>query len=105
MNTILDEIKRLVGEGNVRISDHGYDELAADQIYVKDVVVSIVEAVEVYPEYPKGPCVLLLQKDGTGSMVHAVWGIPKGHTSPAVLITAYRPDPMLWEEGFMRRKQ
>jgi hypothetical protein len=36
--------------------------------------------------------------------VHAVWGIPKGATGPAVLVTAYRPDPSRWSEDFMRRR-
>ena len=39
-----------------------------------------------------------------GDLIHVVWGIPKGYDSPAVLITAYRPDPDLWEEGYTRRK-
>ncbi len=33
------------------------------------------------------------------------WGIPGGDVEPAVLVTAYRPDPMLWESSFLRRKQ
>jgi len=32
--------------------------------------------------------------------VHVVPGIPSGKESPAVLVTAYRPDPKLWESGF-----
>jgi hypothetical protein len=36
--------------------------------------------------------------------IHVVWGIPKGCKSPAVLVTAYRPDPEVWEEGFFEEK-
>jgi len=100
-------IVRLVRQGDVRISDHGYDEIAADGLYTRDALGSIADAVVVedYPDYPKGPCVLLLQRDRAGNPIHVVWGIPKGNSSPGVLVTAYRPDPKQWEPDFLRRKQ
>ena len=35
----------------------------------------------------------------------AVWGIPKESASPAVLVTAYRPDPERWSGDFNRRNR
>ena len=90
-----------------RISDHGYNELAADGLFARDVLATVSEGivVEEYPDYPKGPCLLLLQRDAQGRPIHTVWGIPRGKTSPAVLVTAYRPDPEKWSIDFLRRRR
>ncbi len=106
MSQFIEKVRVLVSAGEVRISEHGYDELAEDSLTAREVLGGIVDAalVEEYPNYPKGPCILLLQKDKSGSPIHVVWGIPKGHDKPAVLITAYRPDPERWDESFTRRR-
>lgn len=85
--------------------EHGYDEMAADGIHIRDIVdsVSTAEVLEDYPDYPKGPCVLTLFQ-GKGGPFHVVWGIPKGRHSPAVVVTAYRPDLKRWSTDFRVRK-
>jgi hypothetical protein len=107
MNDTLAAVRTLVGKGDVVVSEHGYDELAADSLSVREIIQGITDALllEDYPDYPKGPCVLTLQRDGEGRPIHVVWGIPAGKSSPAVVVTAYRPDPALWTEGFVRRRR
>ena len=107
MSKTWDNIKRLIANGDIRISEHGYDELAADDLTVREIVEGSPDGtvIEEYPEYPKGPCILTMLKDREGRPIHAVWGIPHGLTSPAVLVTAYRPDPDRWTDGFRRRKK
>jgi hypothetical protein len=103
----LTRIQALVERGDVRISDHGYDELAADAISATETIEGIQSAivVEEYASANKGPSVLVLQRDADGRPVHVVWGIPSNQERPAVLVTAYRPDPMRWSADFKVRKK
>jgi hypothetical protein len=99
-------VKKLVAAGEVLISEHGFDEIAADGIYVRDILAGANEAilVEDYPTFPKGRAVLVLQFDRDARPIHVVWGIPKGHISPTVVVTAYRPDPGRWDSTFTKRR-
>ncbi len=106
MNQTFELIKKLAAEGKVKVSEHGYDELADDDLTVVEILAALekAEIIEDYPDYPKGPCVLVLQWGSRGQPIHAVWGVPAGKSEPAVLVTAYCPDPQRWEEGFKRRR-
>lgn len=106
MNATFRAVIDLVERGVVRVSAHGYDELSEDRIAARDVVLGIADAVviEDYPDYFKGPSVLVLQHDAVGDPIHVVWGIPKGKDAPAVLVTAYRPDPERWSGDFSERR-
>lgn len=65
MSTLVDKVRALIHAGDIRISEHGYDELADDGLSVREVLGGVPEAilVEEYPDFPKGPCALFLQKD------------------------------------------
>jgi hypothetical protein len=107
MSDTLRRVVELVRGGEVRISAHGYDEMAEDDILAGEAIngVGAAVVVEDYPDFPKGPCVLVLQQDRSDQPIHVVWGIPKGRTTPAVLVTAYRPDPARWTDDFLRRRR
>ena len=106
MSATLEKVQALAVRGEVRVSLHGYEELAADQVRVRDIIDGVATAVVVedYPDYAKGPCVLVLQQDGANQPIHVVWGIPAGQDTPAVVVTAYRPDPQRWDETWRRRR-
>ncbi len=107
MSQTFERICKLVVQGQVQISAHGYDELVNDDLTVREILAGVAEAivVEDYPDYRKGPCTLIMQKDLKGRAIHVLWGLPKGAQTPAVLVTAYRPDPARWTDGFTRRRK
>ena len=74
MSHMLERIRELVARREVQISDHGYDELADDDLFVDDILAGLATAivVEDYLAYHKGPCVLVLQRDGHDQPVHVV---------------------------------
>ncbi|MER3457486.1 MAG: hypothetical protein C4309_01465 [Chloroflexota bacterium] len=102
MSEIFQRILGLIARGEVRISAYGYDQMADEGIRVKDIIAGVSNAVVVedYPAYAKGPCVLVLQKDENGKPIHVLWDIPKGASSPTVVVTAYRPDPDRWSSDY-----
>ena len=100
-----DKVRPLIASGDWVASDHALQRVDENGIIVGDLVASIAsgEPVEDYPTYHAGPCVLTLQADRSG-MVHALWGLRSGTDRPAVLITAYRPDPTRWHDDHRTRR-
>jgi hypothetical protein len=105
MSETLRRVKTLVLAGDYLVSEHGFDEIEEDGILPSDAIEGVAEAIalEDYPDRARGPSVLALQHDANGLAVHVVWAIPAGQRRPAVLVTAYRPNPDLWDSDFKRR--
>ena len=106
MSETLRRVQTLVLAGDFLVSEHGFDELEDDAILASDVIAGIATAtaIEDYRDRERGPSVLTLHHDSNGRPIHVVWGIPADERRPAVLITAYRPDPELWDSEFKERK-
>jgi hypothetical protein len=106
MSDVLAKVRALVSRGEVRVSLHGFRELATDDILLGELLDGLASAlvIEDYSDATRGPTILVLQRDGSDRPVHAVWGIRKSSDGPAVLVTAYRPDPARWSPDFMKRR-
>lgn len=105
MSETLRRVQTLVLSGDVHVSEHGFEEMRNDGILIDDVVAGIATAVAVedYPARDRGPSVLALQYDVNGRPIHIVWALPANDRRPAVIVTAYRPDPKQWDSDFKRR--
>jgi hypothetical protein len=57
MSETFDKVCVLVERGEVKISDHGYDEMSDENILAREVLAGVSEGivVEDYPTYAKGP--------------------------------------------------
>jgi len=77
--TTFEAIQQLVKNQDIRISDHGFDELANDGLTAREVVSGVKDAVllEDYPDYKKGSSILVLQKATNGEAIHVVWVFQK----------------------------
>lgn len=108
MSELLKRLRRLTSEGRVRISYHGDEELRDEVIAATEAVAGLeqAEVIETYADTGRGPSLLALQYDRNQRPIHVVWGVAHDHSiGPAVLVTAYRPDPDKWHADMRTRKK
>lgn len=101
-----EEVKLAIGGSRVLVSGHASQEAAEDALTLDEIEAVTLrgEAIEDYPQDPRGRSCLVLGRTPSGAPVHALWGhdAQSGH---AILITVYRPDPARWDEGFRARRR
>ncbi len=87
MSDTFKAILDLIERKEIVISNHGYDELADDLIFVQDILTGIKEAIEVenYPEYPRGRAFYCCKKIPMVSQFMLSGVSQKVHTHPLSL--------------------
>ncbi len=105
MSDTLDLVKPLAAAGSIVVSVHAHDRFIQNGFTTREVQAGAAAAivVEDYPDWHKGPGVLVLQLDASGRPIHGLWGLRNCTTEPAVVITAYRPEPGEWTADFRSR--
>lgn len=94
----LERINVLTQQGRIRWTAHVLKRILQRGISQAEVISTIKcgKIIEEYPDdYPYPSCLIL------GGGLHVVCGVCEDHVWS---ITAYRPDPEEWTEGFEKRK-
>ena len=93
----VEQIRQAIGTGQIRVTDHADEEMAADRLSLDEVLAAVRngEIIEDYPTDHPLPSCLIEGQTGLGAHVHSVWAYNE-HSGRAVLVTVYRPDPNRW---------
>jgi hypothetical protein len=73
MSRTLDRIRELVTQREVQISDHGYDELADDDLFVDDILTGLAAAVVVRIIRTTTKVLVCLYFNGMGRISPSTW--------------------------------
>lgn len=91
------DVADAVIEGRIRITRHAYKEALEDHLSFDEILRSIRfgEIIEDYPSDKPYPSCLILGRLPFGIPIHSVWAYNSVHAI-AILVTVYRPNPVLW---------
>ena len=106
MSQALNLIRGMVRAGDLELSYHCLKSLTERYIDLEETISGLDSAILVEERWETDRIkrVVVLQRETDGSPVHVVWETPEVLGRPAVLVTAYRPDPAEWTEDFKRRR-
>jgi hypothetical protein len=99
----LTEIKRKIGNGEYRYSDHAIKKMISrsiDRFEVEETIMS-GEIIEEYPDDKYSPSCLLYGKAKAGRDLHVQLSLPPS----VVIITVYEPEETEWINCRVRRKK
>lgn len=102
----LADIREAIRTDKVRITDHAYEEANADRLKFDEIYFSVTNGVviEEYQDDSPFPSILIFGQTFSGDPIHSVWAYNQKKLW-AVLITVYRPDPNLWIDCKLRKRQ
>jgi hypothetical protein len=98
----LDIAQVKVRQDEFELSAHAQQEAAAEQIGVDDIKYAILvgQALEPYPDDPRGPSCLMVGQDESSRWIHMLCG--NFDRENLLIITVYLPRPPKWEDPFTR---
>jgi len=101
----LADIIDAIQAGDLRITDHAYEDANADRLKFDEIYFSVQNGVviEEYQDDSPYPSVLIFGQTFGGDPVHSVWAYNQKKRW-TVLITVYRPDPNRWINCKVRKK-
>lgn len=106
MDDLVDQIRKRIGAGRFRVSDHAQGRLDERRILLSDILASVSSwtIVEKYPTGRMGPSFLARHILPAGP-IHVFWGMIDLNAVHAVLVTVYLPDKEKWDEHSTTRRK
>lgn len=102
---LIDDIRVKIAARQYEFSKHAVDQTIIRGISVSELETAISnrsEVIEDYPEDKYSPSCLILGFTGAGRPIHVHCSYP---TRPRVkIVTIYEPDPVLWNDFRIRKK-